>query len=240
LSPLLYKGFSNPLLKTLEDEHPGMRIGSVHIASPTCADDILLISKSIFELQSMLLVQEHFANCECYLISETKSRLMSINSKKHSINETVMLHDAPLEQVDSYKHIGIQRDSNKSTLVSERIKLARRTLYALMGAGLHGYNGVNPEVGIKLWNIYVCPRLLFGLESVVLKKDYTSLNLYHKSILKIIQNVPGRTADEGVYILSGQLPIESVLHYQILIRLGNILRNQMTVSRGKCVLDNYW
>ena len=122
MSPLLYKGFSNPLLKTLEDEHPGMRIGSVHIASPTCADDILLISKSIFELQSMLLVQEHFANCECYLISETKSRLMSINSKKHSINETVMLHDAPLEQVDSYTHIGIQRDSNKSTLVSERIK----------------------------------------------------------------------------------------------------------------------
>jgi hypothetical protein len=48
LSPLLYKGFSNPLLKTLEDEHPGMRIGSVHIASPTCADDILLISKRNF------------------------------------------------------------------------------------------------------------------------------------------------------------------------------------------------
>lgn len=72
----------------------------------------LLISKSIFELQSMLLVQEHFANCERYLISETKSKLMSVNSKKHSINETVMLHDAPLEQVDSYMytHIGIQRD----------------------------------------------------------------------------------------------------------------------------------
>jgi hypothetical protein len=74
----------------------------------------------------MLLVQEHFANCERYLISETKSMLMSINSKKHSINETVMLHDAPQEQVDSYTHIGIQRDSNKSTLVSERIKLADR------------------------------------------------------------------------------------------------------------------
>ena len=159
--------------------------------------------------------------------------LMSINSKKHSINETVMLHDAPQEQVDSYTHIGIQRDSNKSTLVSERIKLARRTWYALMGAGLHGYNGVNPEVGIKLWNIYVCPRLLFGLESVVLKKDYTSLNLYHKSILKNIQKVPGWTADEGVYILSGQLPIESVLHYHILI-LGNILRNDR-VGREVCI-----
>ena len=146
-----------------------------------------------------------------------------------------MLHDAPLEQVDSYTHIGIQRDLNKSTLVSERIKLARRTSYALMGAGLHGYNGVNPKVGIKLWNMYVCPRLLFGLESVVLKKkDYTSLNLYHKSVLKNIQNVPERTASEGVYILSGQLPIESVLHYQILIRLGNILRSDC-VEREVCI-----
>ena len=110
---------------------------------------------------------------------------MSVKSKKHSINETVMLHVAPLEQVDSYTHIGIQRDSNKSTLVSERIKLARRTLYALMGAYLRGYNGVNPKVGIKLWNMYVSPRLLFGLESVVLKTK----DLYHKSVLKNIQNV---------------------------------------------------
>jgi hypothetical protein len=110
-----------------------------------------------------------------------------------------MLHDAPLEQVDSYTHIGIQTDSNKFTLLSERIKLARRTSYALIGAGLHGYNGVNPKVGIKLWNMYVCPRLLFGLDSVVLKKkDYTLLNLYHKRVLENIQNVPGRTADEGV------------------------------------------
>jgi hypothetical protein len=59
-----------------------------------------------------------------------------------------------------------------------------------MGAYLHGYNGVNPKVGIQLWNMYVSTRLLFGLESVVLKtKDYTSLNLYHKSVLKNIQNV---------------------------------------------------
>jgi hypothetical protein len=40
---------------------------------------------------------------------------------------------------------------------------------------------------------------------------------YTISVLKNIQIVPGRTADEGVYILSGQLPIESVLHYHILI-----------------------
>ena len=101
-------------------------------------------------------------------------------------------------------------DSNKSTIVSERIKLARRTSYALMGAGLHGYNGVNPKVGIKLWNMYVCPRLLFGLESVVLKKkDYTSLNLYHKSVLKNIQNVPERTRVYTFSVASCQLNISA-------------------------------
>lgn len=51
------------------------------------------------------------------------------------------------------------------------------------------------------------------------------LNLYHKSVLKNIQNLPERTADAAVYILTEQLPMESSIHYQILIRLGNILRS---------------
>jgi hypothetical protein len=37
-----------------------------------------------------------------------------------------------------------------------------------MGAGLHGLNGVNPKVAIHLIQIYVMPRLLYGLEITTL------------------------------------------------------------------------
>jgi hypothetical protein len=89
-----------------------------------------------------------------------------------------------------------------------------------MGAGMHGYNGIHPEINMKFWNTYVRPRLVFGLDSIVLtKKDIHELSHYHKSVLKVMQNLPERTADAAVFTLSGQLPLESFIHSQILVKL---------------------
>ena len=40
------------------------------------------------------------------------------------------------------------------TFVNERIKTARHTCYSLVGAGLHGLNGLNPEVSKNLADLY--------------------------------------------------------------------------------------
>ena len=61
LSPLLYKVFLNPLLKLFENEHLVATFGSIHVGCPTCADDVLLQWKSLFELQNMLLIKEDYA-----------------------------------------------------------------------------------------------------------------------------------------------------------------------------------
>ena len=42
------------------------------VIMPTCADNVLLIPKSLYELQTMLLIQEDYANKERYFISESK------------------------------------------------------------------------------------------------------------------------------------------------------------------------
>lgn len=71
-------------------------------------------------------------------------------------------------------HLGIERIStgnNRKELVQTRITTARRTAFALMGAGLHGLNGMNPKVAIHLIQIYVMPRLLYGLEITRLKQN---------------------------------------------------------------------
>jgi hypothetical protein len=52
-------------------------------------------------------------------------------------------------------HLDIERIStgnNRKELVQTRITTARKTVFALMGAGL---NGVNPKVAIHLIQIYV-------------------------------------------------------------------------------------
>jgi hypothetical protein len=62
VSPELYKVFINPLLEFYKTNNLGFKIGSIHIGNPTCADDIVLLSKSQQELQTMLSSQEQFAN----------------------------------------------------------------------------------------------------------------------------------------------------------------------------------
>lgn len=89
MSLLLYRVFFiNPLLKCLEEHKIDYKIGSIHVGTPTCADGVLLISKSLYELQTMLLIQEDYANKERYFISESKSKLMTINSKTKIPSET--------------------------------------------------------------------------------------------------------------------------------------------------------
>ncbi|XP_069109298.1 uncharacterized protein [Argopecten irradians] len=176
-SPTAYKMFINLLLALLEINDLECKIGSIHVGTPTCADDIVLLCDDPCELLVMLHLQGNFAARERYNLND-KSKIMIFNQPKKRQDELVNFefYDKPLEVVFNYKHLGITRSSGSKNspegITDVRIQLARRTTYSLMGAGLHGYSRVNPKVLINLWNTYVRPRMVYGLEAVVLiKKD---------------------------------------------------------------------
>ncbi|KAK3086058.1 hypothetical protein FSP39_012864 [Pinctada imbricata] len=201
-SPTAYKMFLNPSLELYQNYSLGMKIGSINVASPTCADDELLLSMDQAELATMTKVQEDYSKKEHYKLSEQKSKVMVFNQQK-KYRETAVnlidLHGKEVEIVDEYKHIGIKRTTNSQGQghIDEAIITGRKTTYALMGVGLHGYNGVNPKIGLQIWNTYVKPRVIYGLENVKLTNgDRKKLNQYHKRCLKQMLQLPERTADE--------------------------------------------
>ena len=112
----------------------------------------------------MLDIRTSHANSKRYLISEQKSSILTFNcTKEHKW----YLNNKEMSATNKVTHLGIERIStgnNRKELVQTRITTARRTVFALMGAGLHGLNGVNPKIAIHLIQIYVMPRLLYGLE----------------------------------------------------------------------------
>ena len=129
--------------------------------------------------------------------------------------------------VDSTTHMGILRTSANQELsaVENNIQKAQRTAYSLMGAGLHGENGVDPETAMSLLNTYVLPVLLYGLEVIIPSgKAFTMLETQYKRLLKQILSLPITTADPAIYLLSGMLPVEATLHKRILSLFGNITR----------------
>ena len=86
-----------------------------------------------------------------------------------------------------------------------------------MGAGFHSMNGLKQCVNGKLWSTYVIPRLLYGLEVLDLKQsDLQRLESYQKKSLKQIQHLPDRAPNSASLALMGILPIEAVVHKNML------------------------
>ena len=247
LSTTLYKLYINELLQILHTSENGMRIGNVYVGSPTCADDQLLLSNSQEEMQAMITSCYNYASDHQYVLHPTKSTITPYLNTPAEANEDWKMGEEKMETTASFTHLGLKWNKGKlSPCIEDRIKTARRTVYSLMGTGLHGVNGLSPAVSAHIIKIYVIPRLLYGLDATVTtKKQKEELSSYHKNLLRSIQGLPRSTACEAIYLLIGELPLESEMDIRTLSLFGaicraedsNTLRNLAT--RQLCMENKY-
>jgi hypothetical protein len=244
LSTHLYKSYINDLPLELEKRGLGLTIGLEYCGSPLCADDIVLMSTDVEEIQTMLDIAYKYSCQHRYNIHPQKSALIKTErNKMKSLTEPVKLGEKPLQTVNQTVHLGIIRaNKNETNLnIQEHISIARKTLYSLIPVGLNGKNGLNPVTAYKIYQAYVLPRLLYGLEVLPLNvSQITELKQFHTKTLRCFQSLPVRTATSAVYRLLGALPIEAELHkrqlsllYSILAsKLKNLMERQLTVNKN--------
>jgi len=228
----LYKVKSNQMLDLLSSHPLAYRIGTVCVGAPTTADDTTLITSSQTGVKVLMGIAEHDARIHQYSFSVQKTKLMIVNPKD-SMPPEVKLNCQPVATTERERHLGIERVTSNSAKVTidTRIKEARRALYSLAGAGLHGLNGVGPKVSIHMFNIYVYPILTYGLESLILDAEhYKTLESFYKSVLRKIQHLPESTATPAIYILLGCIPLQGLLHIKLLTFYVSILQNSESVE----------
>ena len=229
-SPPLYKLYIHNMLQQLEDKGIGLHIGPIYLGSPTCADDVELLSneKSGFERQRMLGITKHYSQSHKYEIHPTKSTATIMYETKNITFERRewFLSEKPMPLEDTFDHLGLTWMAGKSKPdLQDHISSARRTSYRLMGAGFHGVEGLNPVVSMKLVKCYVIPRLLLGLDAIVLNNsDIMLLDKYYKKLLKQLQSLPESTANAATYLLMGSIPIAGEWHKRVLSLYGRITR----------------
>ena len=134
--------------------------------------------------------------------------------------------DKRIPTTNSFTHLGQEWTAGrKSPNIALRIKLARNTIYALLGAGLHGHNGLNPRASIKVISTYVLPRLLYGLEATVVSKgEIDQMETFYRGLLRTVQGLPVKVANQSVYLLLGSIPLEGQLYIRCLTLYGSITR----------------
>ena len=91
--------------------------------------------------------------------------------------------------VEEAIHTGILRSADtQESAVTHNIQMARCTVYSLMGSGLHGENGLDPEMSIHLLQTYILPVLIYGLEVVLPKANLMEkLERANKQFIKQIR-----------------------------------------------------
>ena len=220
-----YKTYIDSLLQQLAKSGIGLVMSGVYCGAPTVADDVLLLSESALDLQTMLTIANQYAQTHKYKIHPIKSNIAVIGPKSYrqfwKDVSPWTIGDKKLPVVDCTTHLGITRDVSKhdpvSSHITDKLSVGIRTAYALMGSGLHCLNGLHPCVSLHIYNTYIIPRMISGLESVVIsKKDMKQLETYHRKFLKCIQNLPSNTASCAVYTLMGALPIEATIEQNII------------------------
>ena len=229
LSPTLYKCYNNQLLDLLTYEGVGARIGTTFIGCPTVADDIAIITYNPEDLQQALHIVNNETSKDGVKINSSKSDVIIINDKKDGNSQTWALGNQQIAEVSSTKHIGLVRSVDCKNDIQERIEKGRRTLYALLGAGLHGKNGINPIVSHKVYITFCRPRIIYGLEAVKLSsKEKDELSRFERRILKQLQGLPERCSNTITYALIAATPIITQIEKNTLTSFYNIIRNKDT------------
>ncbi|VDI15594.1 Hypothetical predicted protein [Mytilus galloprovincialis] len=147
LSTMLYKRYNNNILKALERSEIGAEIGNIKVMAPTCADDIAVLAENQHEVQALLDIVENCTKRDLVTINPNKSDLVPIT--KCQSNFSVYLGKDEITQKSETKHLGLIRNSKNKLNTEDRLKLARKTLYALLEPGLHARKGMSPIVAYK-------------------------------------------------------------------------------------------
>ena len=129
------------------------------------------------------------------------------------------------------KHLGLIREPicSATATVSENIKKSRRCVYSLMGAGIHGLNGLHPEISVKLWVTYALPQLVYGLElHRIGAGNLKRLEICQNRILRKIQHLPESTATVALHLLAGIPPVQATIERSTLMLFRNLVDQKST------------
>ena len=186
--------------------------------TPACAYDIVEVADCPKVLHSLMDIGVDYSKMERYILQPVKSVVIDLLNKLRRSREKSSnswdLEGDNMPTVDKTMHVGIcQSADTDETAVAENVKKARRTLYSLMSTGLHSENGLDPETSLHLYQIYVLPVLLYGMEVVFPRpKVMEVFDKFNKHNINHLLSLPVTAAHPAIYLLSGTLPIEAMTH----------------------------
>ena len=127
---------------------------------------------------------------------------------------------------ETAEHVGIVRSSSSNLPhILDRIAAHRKSLFAVLPAGLARRHNTNQAAALSVQNTFSLPVLLSGVACLSLTtSDHNVLDKHFKSTLNRLMKLPDKTPDPVIYFLAGTPPIRAHIHRRQLSLFGMITR----------------
>jgi hypothetical protein len=183
LSPLLFNLYVDCILDQLQSSDLGCFLGKKCVNSFMYADDLVVLSISVTDMQNLVsLCQESFNKLDLP-INTKKSHCLRIGPRFKSRCCDIYINDQPLSWVDETKFLGVTLRS-KTTFQCDWHD-ARCAFYRSANAILQNL-GSNPpiDVALKLIKSQCIPVLIYGLSATsISNKELNSFMRAYNSIV---------------------------------------------------------
>ena len=194
LSPLLFNLFLKGLEVKLADNQAGVPLGETTIDTIMFADDIILLSTCIEGIRKHIKTMEHFCHKWNLAINTEKTKVCTFGTRRH---HCVLCQNTPLENVNSYKYLGVWISKNgkftksKTTLCLQ----AKKVVFGLKRA-IAKLKSPPVQVSLHLYNTIVRPFLCYGCEVWGFHSD-PNIERVEMDYIKYILHLPAKATNSA-------------------------------------------
>ena len=210
-----------------------MNIKSSVISSIGQADDVIHPANTVDDLRLLATITEEY--CKKYRVTlvPSKTKLLVYSNDDHKLQldlakltNPIKIGNVPVKFCEEAEHVGILRNiSGNLPNLLNRFIAHKKSLGALLSAGLaHSHRG-NPAASLRVHQLYETPVLFSGLAALVLTKaEVGILDSHYLTVLQHLQRLHDKTPRAVILFLAGSLPGEAILHTKQLTLFSMICR----------------
>ena len=164
LSPVLFNVYVDVLLVSLKSKGLGCHINNIFVGCLMYADDLILLSASVIDLQSMLMICECVGSNIGVNFNVSKCKNIIIGPMMYGTPTPLLLAGRPIHWVDKVKYLGLWICTNKAFTVD--LAPIRRKFFIAVNSIINNTKSTSELVRLQILETQCLPILTYAIESL--------------------------------------------------------------------------
>jgi len=208
LSPILFAVCVDDLLTKLGNSKMGCFISALCCNSFMYADDLILLSITVHDLQSLVDISADEITSIGLNVNCSKTFCIRIGSRHTVQPKCILIHSRSIAWVSELRYLGVSIVSSKNFKVNMQNR--KQKFFRALNAIFSKIGGTaDPSVIISIVEAYCVPILLYGLDCIELSSSLVQSleNAYSQLYSKLFHSFD-KNLIRDCQFYSGQLPVE--------------------------------